>query len=62
MLPTYLDAMQQGIALGMALKKPLLMIQWEDYLDWQLDDIATHLGFARGPGDSWAWTTEAASG
>jgi hypothetical protein len=24
--------------------------------------IAAHLGFARGPVDAWAWTTEAASG
>ena len=35
---------------------------WEDYLDWQLDDIADYLGFKRGPGSAWDWTTEAATG
>jgi ubiquinone biosynthesis protein COQ4 len=38
------------------------MERWEDYLDWQLDDLAAHLGFEPGPGDEWHWTTEAASG
>jgi ubiquinone biosynthesis protein Coq4 len=61
-MPSYLDAMQQGIAMGMALKKPLLMIQWEDYLDWTLEDMAADLGIVRGPGDAWAWTTDGASG
>jgi ubiquinone biosynthesis protein Coq4 len=61
-MPTYLDAMQQGIAMGMAIPKPLFMIQWEDYLDWQLDDIAADLGIVRGPGPAWGWTTDGASG
>jgi ubiquinone biosynthesis protein COQ4 len=61
-LPTYLDAMQKGIAAGLVLKKPLFMTVWEDYLDWQLEDIAADLGIARGPGDEWTWTTEAAMG
>jgi ubiquinone biosynthesis protein Coq4 len=61
-LPTYLDAMQQGINAGLALKQPLFMLEWEEYLDWNLDDLATHLGFKRGPAEAWAWTTEAARG
>jgi ubiquinone biosynthesis protein COQ4 len=61
-LPTYLEAMQLGIAAGLALKRPLFMESWGDYLDWSLEDIAKHIGFVRGPGDAWAWTTEAASG
>jgi ubiquinone biosynthesis protein Coq4 len=61
-LPTYLEAMQLGIAAGLALKRPLFLEPWGDYLDWQLEDIATHLGFVRGPVDAWAWTTEGASG
>ena len=59
-LPTILESMQQGIAVGMAIEKPLFMYEWEDYLDWQLDDIAKELGFMRGPGKEWDWTTEAA--
>jgi hypothetical protein len=31
-------------------------------LDWQLDDIAAHLGFARGPAQGWDWTTAATTG
>jgi len=61
-LPTYLEAMQLGIAAGLALERPLFMEPWEDYLDWPLEDIAAHIGFVRGPVDAWAWTTEAASG
>jgi ubiquinone biosynthesis protein COQ4 len=61
-LPTYLEAMQLGIAAGLVLKRPLFMESWGDYLDWSLEDIAKHIGFVRGPGDAWAWTTEAASG
>jgi ubiquinone biosynthesis protein COQ4 len=61
-LPTYLNAMQQGIAAGLALQHPLFLNQWEDFLDWQLEDIATHLGFKRGPGAAWDWTTDATNG
>jgi ubiquinone biosynthesis protein COQ4 len=61
-LPTYLEAMQLGIAAGLALKRPLFMESWGDYLDWSLEDIAKHIGFVRGPGDAWTWTTEAAAG
>jgi ubiquinone biosynthesis protein Coq4 len=61
-LPTYFEAMQKGIAVGLALEKPLFLVEWEECLDWQLDDIAAHLGFARGPAQGWDWTTEATTG
>jgi len=61
-IPTYLEAMQLGIEAGRALKRPLFLEPWGDYLDWPLEDIAAHLRFVRGPVDAWAWTTEAASG
>jgi ubiquinone biosynthesis protein COQ4 len=61
-MPTFLEAMELGIAAGRSMRKPLFMVQWEDYLDWQLEDIAADLGFTRGPGEAWDWTTEAASG
>jgi len=61
-LPTYLNAMQQGIAAGLALSQPLFLNQWEDYLDWSFEDIAAHLGFTRGPGAAWDWTTDATNG
>jgi ubiquinone biosynthesis protein Coq4 len=61
-LPTYMEAMQKGIAAGLALKKPLFLMNWDDYLDWRVEDIAAELGFDRGPGDAWDWTTEATCG
>ena len=61
-LPTILEAMQKGIELGRALDRPLFLYPWEDWLDWQLEDIAAHLGIMRGPGDDWAWTIAAATG
>lgn len=61
-LPTYLDAVQQGIAAGLAVERPLFMVRWSDYLDRPLDEIAATLGFRRGPGSDWDWTTEATNG
>ena len=61
-MPVTLEAMQRGIELGRALKKPLFMYNWEDYLDWTLEAIASELGFTRGPGEAWAWTREACAG
>jgi ubiquinone biosynthesis protein Coq4 len=62
LMPTYLEAMQLGIAAGRALKRPLFLEPWEDYLDLTLEAIAGRLGLARGPGDAWDWTNEAARG
>ena len=62
LMPYELEAMRQGIAAGQGLKKPLFMVDWEDYLDWQADDICTDLGFVRGPGDGWAWSLDASVG
>ncbi len=61
-LPTYLDAIHQGIAAGLAVNQPMFMVRWIDYTDWQLEDIAKHLGFVRGPGAAWDWTTESTNG
>lgn len=61
-MPTYFEAVQQGIAAGLAVRQPLFMVRWANFLDWTLEDIASHLGFVRGPGEAWAWTTEATNG
>jgi len=62
LMPYELDAMRRGITAGQALKKPLFMVDWEDYLDWQITDLADHLGFERGPGEDWAWSLDASVG
>ena len=61
-LPAYLDAMQQGIRVALALKIPVFMVVWEDFDDCPLDENAAQNGFERGPGDAWDWTTEATTG
>jgi ubiquinone biosynthesis protein Coq4 len=48
------EATRRGIAAGQSIRTALFMVTWEDYLDWQLDDIAADLRFERGPGDAWA--------
>lgn len=57
-----LEAMQLGIAAGNAIRMPLVMVEWENYLDWQLDDIAADLGFVRGPGTAWDEPSETTRG
>lgn len=60
--PLVMEAVRAGIEMGQALKRPLLMEPWEDMLDWQITDIAAHLGITPGPGSAWDWTTEATTG
>jgi ubiquinone biosynthesis protein Coq4 len=59
LMPHMLEAMRRGIAAGQAIRTPLIMVAWEDYLDWSLEDICSDLGFERGPGEDWAWSREA---
>ena len=49
----HLEAVQCGIEAGRSIRMPLLMVEWENYLDWQLDEIAADLGFKRGSGEAW---------
>jgi ubiquinone biosynthesis protein COQ4 len=60
LMPHMLEAMRQGTVAGQSIRTPLLMVAWEEYLDWPLQDICTDLGFQRGPGEDWAWSREAA--
>jgi ubiquinone biosynthesis protein COQ4 len=61
-MPVYLDAVQQGIAAGLAIRRPMFMMNWEEYLDWPMEKISKYLGFKRGPTTAWDWTTEATNG
>lgn len=60
--PIQLEGMEKGIAAGRAIKMPLIMVEWEKYLAWQLDDIATDLGFERGPAEGWDFSEQLARG
>jgi ubiquinone biosynthesis protein COQ4 len=61
-MPLLLEAQMLGIQAGRAINKPLLTVDWEDYLDWPLEDIATELGFARGPGEAWSHSHDVLEG
>lgn len=61
-LPVILEATRLAVEMGQALKRPLMLVKWEDMLDWQVDDIAAHLGITRGPDTAWDWTTGATTG
>jgi ubiquinone biosynthesis protein Coq4 len=59
---TLMEALRLGTTAGAALEVPPWMVNWEDYLDWPMEDIARDLGIERGPGEAWKWTAEAAKG
>lgn len=61
-LPTILEATELGIRAGRAVRMPLMMVEWERYLDWQLDDVRADLGFEPGPGQAWEVTNETCLG
>lgn len=61
-LPMILEAMELGIRAGKAIKRPLVMVEWEKYLDWRLEAIAEDLGFVRGPGPAWHVSNETCLG
>ena len=53
-MPLMLEAMHLGLEAGRSIRKPLHIVNWEDYLDWQIEDIAADLGIKRGPGMAWS--------
>jgi ubiquinone biosynthesis protein Coq4 len=55
-------AWAQALAAGAAIRRPLMLVDWEDYLDWPVDDIAADLGFARGPGTAWDYSSDVVAG
>ncbi|AGH48503.1 MULTISPECIES: Coq4 family protein [Sphingomonadales] len=62
-LPTLLEGLARGYAVGAKQKKPFFMIRWEDYLDWQVSDIREEFNFQDGPElGAWEWTYDAFRG
>lgn len=61
-LPTILEATELGVRAGRSIRMPLLMVEWESYLDWRLEDIREDLGFEGGPGDAWKASDETCLG
>ena len=60
--PLMMEATKLGILAGEAVKMPLFMVDFDSYLDWQLEDITRDLGFERGPGDAWDYSNQTMAG
>jgi ubiquinone biosynthesis protein Coq4 len=60
-MPAMCDAMEKGVTLGRALRRPLFMERWEDYLDWPLGALRAHFGIPEPGGfiGNWNWVEPA---
>jgi ubiquinone biosynthesis protein Coq4 len=57
MLSALMDAWAIALQIGGRLEKPLYMVKWEDYLDWQLTDIREEFRLQGVPPQgTWDWT------
>jgi ubiquinone biosynthesis protein Coq4 len=52
-MPANYEAMRRATETGLALKKPLFMVDWENYLDWTIEDICTDLGICNYDDTAW---------
>ena len=60
LMSEYLNAVAIGVKMAEGMKRPLLVTDWRDYLDWTIADIRKDLNIlnAQPPG-TWDWTNEA---
>lgn len=59
-MPTLFDGIQAGIAQGRSWKKPLVLVNWRDHLDWTIPQFREEYGIVGCPEPGlWSWTTEA---
>ena len=60
LMSEYLRAVAIGVEMAGGMKRPLLITDWRDYLDWTIEDIRKDLNIlnAQPPG-TWEWTNEA---
>jgi ubiquinone biosynthesis protein COQ4 len=54
-------AWELAIGAGNAIRMPLFMVDWEDYLDKTPDEICADLGFRRGPAEAWSYSNKLAN-
>lgn len=52
-----LKVWETALIAGHALAKPLALVEWEQKLDMTPDEIAEELGFKRGPGAGWDYSS-----
>jgi len=62
-LPAFLEGIAIGQRMGAKLKRPLVMVKWEDYFDLPIHEVRETLGITDAPPDGhWEWTYEATTG
>jgi ubiquinone biosynthesis protein COQ4 len=51
------DAMEKGSVVGKAVRRPLFLERWEDYLDWPLPELRAHFNIPEPGGfvGNWDW-------
>jgi ubiquinone biosynthesis protein COQ4 len=55
-----LEATSLGVEMAKRLKRPLIMVRWEDYMDWPLEEIRSHFGLEGAPAEgAWDWVYDA---
>lgn len=52
-MPHLYSASQKAIEMGLALPRPLYMVDWDGYLDWLIDDICADLGIVQNDNQQW---------
>jgi ubiquinone biosynthesis protein Coq4 len=60
LMSEYLTAVALGVKMADGMKRPLIVNDWRDYLDWTIEDIRKDLNIVRAPPPgTWEWTNEA---
>lgn len=58
-MPLFFEAMTTGVNMGQHMKKPLVLVRWEDYLDWPLAQVREDLNIVGSPEPgAWDWSYE----
>jgi hypothetical protein len=52
-MPHLYEATRRAIESGLAVRKPLFLVDWDAYLDWTLEDICAEFGIARSDDAAW---------
>jgi len=58
-MPLFFEAMTLGVQMGRQMKKPLVLVRWEDYVEWPLAEVRADLNIVGSPEKgAWDWSYE----
>lgn len=56
-MPLFFEAITLGLEMGRRMKKPLVFMRWEDYLDWPMAELRADLNIVGSPAKgAWDWS------